>query len=157
MSAPDRLLAITLDERTIVRWSPEIAHEREVAISDLLEENSFALAAGFAGPYRLHLSLRESVLIFDVAAADGPDRAQLEVPTRPLRSLIKDYFLICGSYFDAIKGASASRIESLDMARRGVHDEGSGLLCEVLQGRLLLDRNTARRLFTLICVLHLRA
>ena len=151
-----RIVEIKLDAQTIVRWSPEVEHERNVAVFDLLENNRFRLIDGFGGPYRLLLSLRESNLVLDVAEAAGKATAELILATRPLRRVIKDYFLICESYFAAIKGATPSRIEAIDMARRGLHDEGSTILKEALDGRVEIDHDTARRLFTLVCVLHVR-
>ncbi len=159
MSAPaDRIVRIDLDQKSIVRWSPEVEHERNVAVFDLLEGNRFRLVDGFEGPYALVLSLRETNLVFDVrpASGEGDGSAELVLGTRPFRGVIKDYFLICESYLQAIKGATPSRIEAIDMARRGLHDEGSELLRESLAGRAELDHDTARRLFTLVCVLHIR-
>ena len=156
-----RIVGLELDQRSIVRWGAEVEHERNVAVFDLLEANSFAVA-DFPGPYRLTLSLRETNLVLDIArddrVADGaPERCEVLFATRALRGLIKDYFLICDSYFTAIKGATPSRIESLDMARRGLHDEGSQALREALAERVTVDHDTARRLFTLLCVLHIRS
>lgn len=153
----NRIIDIQLDQKSIVRWSPEVEHERNVAIFDLLESNRFALMDGIKGPYRLVLSLRESNLILDLKAEGREERAEIVLSVRPFRSVIKDYFLICDSYFQAIKGATPSRIEAIDMARRGLHNEGSDLLRESLQGRVEMDHDTARRLFTLICVLHIRS
>jgi uncharacterized protein (UPF0262 family) len=150
-----RIASLELDQKSIVRWTPEVEHERNVAIFDLLEENSFRLT-DFPGPYRVVLSLRESNLIMDVGGMEGPGRAEVVLGTRPFRRVVKDYFLICDSYFKAIKGATPSRIEAIDMARRGLHNEGSDLLREALAGRVEVDHDTARRLFTLVCVLHVR-
>ena len=150
-----RIIAIELDEKSIVRWKPEIEHERNVAVFDLLEGNSFEIT-DFPGPYRLLLSLRENRLVFDVKGPDGAEEAELLLPVRPFRRVIKDYFLICESYLQAIKGATPSRIEAIDMARRGLHNEGSDLLKEAFGERVSMDHDTARRLFTLICVLHIR-
>ncbi|MCB1885325.1 MAG: UPF0262 family protein [Geminicoccaceae bacterium] len=150
-----RIAAIRLDERSIVRWTPQVEHERNVAVFDLLEENHFALKDGFPGPYEVELSLREANVVLDVRA-EGGRQAEVILSARPLRRVIKDYFMICESYFDAIKGASPNRIEAIDMARRGLHDEGSEILKDALGEKVGLDRNTARRLFTLVCVLHLR-
>ena len=155
LSPSSRIASLELDQKSIVRWTPEVEHERNVAIFDLLEENSFQLA-DFTGPYRVVLSLRESNLIMDVAGVEGSDRAEVVLATRPFRRVVKDYFLICDSYFKAIKGATPSRIEAIDMARRGLHNEGSDLLREALAGRVEVDHDTARRLFTLVCVLHVR-
>ena len=154
--AASRIVAIELDEATIVRWGPEVEHERDVAVFDLLERNSFALVDGFAGPYRLFLTLRDANLILRVTSEDGAHGTEIVFAVRPLRRVIKDYFLICDSYFKAIKGATPSRIEAIDMARRGLHDEGAELLREALMGKVAMDGNTARRLFTLVCVLHIR-
>ena len=161
MSAPDqpapttqRLVKITLDEGSIGRSSPDIEHERAVAIYDLLEENSFAPADDDRGPYALHLSISENRLVFDIRQEDGaPVMAHL-LSLTPLRRIVKDYFLICDSYYSAIRTATPDRIEALDMARRSLHDEGSELLTERLKQKVAIDFETARRLFTLICVLH---
>ncbi len=151
----DRITAIELDEKSIARWSPEIEHERNVAIFDLLEDNHFALKDDTTGPYRLLLSLRDATLVF--ALADSAGRTtELTLSARPLKRVIKDYFMICESYFGAIRGAAPGRIEAIDMARRGLHNEGAELLKDALADRVTLDTNTARRLFTLVCVLHLR-
>ena len=156
MSSRDgaRIVDIRLDAASIVRWSREVEHERQVAVFDLLERNSFDLVDGFAGPYRVELSLREANLIFSVQAANGADRAEVVLSVRPFRRLIKDYFLICNSYFEAIKNASPSRIEAIDMGRRGLHNEAAELLMKRLEGKVVLDFDTARRIFTLIFALH---
>ena len=127
-----------------------------VTSSDLLESNSFELVNGFAGPYRVELALREANLIFRVGDDLGARRAEVALSMRPFRRLIKDYFLICNSYFEAIKTASPSRIEAIDMGRRGLHNEGAEKLADALAGKVELDDETARRLFTLVCVLHVR-
>ena len=156
-NADHHLVEITLDERSIVSWSPEIQHERSVAIFDLLEQNYFNPVGAYLGPYGLHLSIEETRLVFDIrSGADGSPLAKVQLPVAGFRRLIKDYFTVCDSYFDAIKHAPPSRIEALDMGRRGLHDEGSEALRERLEGKIELDFNTARHLFTLICVLHLR-
>jgi uncharacterized protein (UPF0262 family) len=154
--AAARIVRLELDQKSIVRWSPEVEHERNVAIFDLLEGNRFKLVDGFDGPYCAVLSLRESNLILAIRREQGDEAAEVVIPTRSFRRVIKDYFLICESYFQAIKGATPSRIEAIDMARRGLHDEGSQLLRETLEGRVEIDHDTARRLFTLVCVLHIR-
>lgn len=151
----ERIVAIELDEKSIARWSPEIEHERNVAIFDLLEDNRFALKDNGNGPYRLLLGLRDSTLVF--ALEDYAGKAvQLTLSAKPLKRVIKDYFMICESYFGAIRGAAPGRIEAIDMARRGLHNEGAEILQEALVDRVTMDNNTARRLFTLVCVLHLR-
>jgi uncharacterized protein (UPF0262 family) len=151
-----RIVKITLDERTVVRRNADIEHERAVAIFDLLEENSFAPAGDAPGPFNLYLGIEENRLVLDIrSAADEPvDRVVL--PLTPFRGIVKDYFLICESYFSAIRTASPSRIEAIDMGRRALHNEGSELLRERLAERVAVDLNTARRLFTLLCVLHIR-
>jgi uncharacterized protein (UPF0262 family) len=151
-----RIAKIELDERTVVRRNPDVEHERAVAIFDLLEENSFAPVGEFTGPYELHLAIEENRLIFDIRAEGGSELHKLQMPLTPFRGIVKDYFTICESYYTAIKRSSPSQIEALDMGRRAVHDEGSELLRERLDGKVELDKNTARRLFTLICVLHIR-
>ena len=160
MSAPDpaaRIVSLEIDQKSVVRWSPEVEHERNVAIFDLLEGNHFKLVEGFPGPYRAVLALRDASLVLDIAQEDGGQTAELVIPARSFRRVVKDYFLICESYFQAIKGATPARIEAIDMARRGLHNEGSDLLRETLAGRVELDHDTARRLFTLVCVLHIRS
>lgn len=152
----NRIVDIQLDHGSIIRWSREVDHERQVAIFDLLENNSFALVDGFAGPYRIELSLREANLIITVTDDDGGERTEISLSTRPFRKLIKDYFLICESYFDAIRTATPSRIEAIDMGRRGLHNDGAAQLVEALEGKIRIDEETARRLYTLICVLHIR-
>lgn len=149
-----KLIDVTLDESSIGRTTPDIEHEREVAIFDLLESNFFALEGEASGPYTLKLSIVDNRLVFDVGDADQNPITAFILSLSPFRKVIKDYFLICESYFEAIKSAPPSRIEAVDMARRGVHDEGSELLKERLKGKISLDLDTARRLFTLICALH---
>lgn len=153
---PNRIVDIQLDQGSIVRWSREVDHERQVAIFDLLESNRFELVDGFAGPYRIGLSLREANLIIEAASDDGGETTEISLSMRPFRKLIKDYFLICESYFEAIRTATPSRIEAIDMGRRGLHNDGAALLMEVLNGKIRIDEETARRLYTLICVLHIR-
>jgi uncharacterized protein (UPF0262 family) len=155
-SDPARLIEIRIDAASIARCSAEIEHERQVAVFDLLERNSFALVGGFAGPYRVELSLREATLVFAIADEPGANQTEVTLSMRPFRRLIKDYFLVCDSYFQAIRSASPSRIEAIDMGRRGLHDEGAEKLADGLDAKIALDRETARRLFTLICVLHIR-
>lgn len=155
-TADQRIVDIVLDEGSIVRWSPEIDHERKVAIFDLLEGNHFAPVGDYRGPYGVRLSIEESRLVFHIRAAEGAPLGKVSLPTAGLRRVIKDYFTVCESYFEAIKTAPPSRIEALDAGRRGLHDEGSDILRERLKGKIEVDFDTARRLFTLICVLHLR-
>lgn len=152
----ERIVALELDEGSVVRWSPEIQHERDVAIFDLLESNRFRLRDGVPGPYRVRLSLRDSNMVLEVTSEPAATTRELVLAVRPLRRVIKDYFMICDSYFAAIKSASPSRIEAIDMARRGLHDEGAELLKDAFDQQVEIDQQTARRLFTLVCVLHLR-
>jgi len=152
--SPAQLIEVILDEASIRRTTPDIDHERQVAIFDLLEDNHFLLEGGAAGPYCLNLSLAENRLVFAVASEDRKALMTFMLSLSPFRKLIKDYFLVCESYYEAIKIAPSSRIEALDMGRRGLHDEGSQLLVERLKGKIEVDFPTARRLFTLICVLH---
>jgi uncharacterized protein (UPF0262 family) len=151
-----RLISIVLDERTVVRRTREIEQEREIAIYDLLEANSFAPQGSGGGPYALTLAIEENRLVFDIRLENGEAGGKVMLSLTPFRGAIKDYFLICESYFKAIRNAPASRIEALDMARRAQHDDGSKLLQERLKGKIEVDFDTARRLFTLICVLHLK-
>lgn len=154
--AEQRLINITLDERTVVRRSPEVEHERAVAIYDLLEENSFEPQGSYEGPFHLHLAIEESRLKFDIHDRADQPVAAIYLALSPFRRLIKDYFLVCETYYEAIKSASPSRIESIDMGRRGLHNEGSELLRQRLDGKIAMDFDTARRVFTLICVLHIK-
>jgi uncharacterized protein (UPF0262 family) len=151
-----RVTGLTLDERTVVRRSADIEQERAVAIFDLLEDNMFRHLGGCAGPFHLHLSIEDNRLILDVQTPERRSLDRITLPLSSFRKLVKDYFAICESYFDAIKKASPSQIETIDMGRRGLHNEGSELLRERLADKIELDHNTARRLFTLICVLHIR-
>ena len=150
-----RLIAVTLDHASIGRARPDIEHERAVAIYDLVEANSFALK-DHPGPYRLVLSLADMRLVFDVRAENGEPLVAHALSLTPFRKVVKDYFLICESYHQAIRSGSPSRIEAIDMGRRGLHNEGSQILQERLKGKIEVDFDTARRLFTLVCVLHWR-
>ncbi len=151
----ERLIAVTLDDASFGRASPDIEHERAVAIYDLVEESKFALP-NHAGPYKLILSLAGQRLVFDIRSADDTPLVAHALSLTPFRRLVKDYFLICDSYRQAIRSGSPSRIEAIDMGRRGVHNEGSEVLQQRLKGKVEVDFDTARRLFTLICVLHWR-
>jgi uncharacterized protein (UPF0262 family) len=152
--SPQRLVAVTLDETSIGRSGPDIEHERAVAIYDLIEDNSFAPLGVEPGPFALHLGIDGSRLIFDIRHADGRPGMVHLMSLSPLRRIVKDYFMVCDSYYQAIRGAAPERIEALDMGRRALHDEGSELLMERLKRKVRVDFDTARRLFTLICVLH---
>jgi uncharacterized protein (UPF0262 family) len=149
-----RLVAVTLDEASLGRGNPDIDHERKVAIFDLLEDNSFAVVDGPPGPYSLTLSIVENRLVFDIRLEDGAPGSTFILSLTPFRRIVRDYFMICESYFQAIRTAPPSRIEAIDMGRRGLHNEGSQILRDRLDGKVELDFDTARRLFTLVCVLH---
>jgi uncharacterized protein (UPF0262 family) len=149
-----RLVEVKLDEASIGRNNAEVEHEREVAIFDLLERNAFALEGHDGGPYTLHLSLADNRLVFTVGDTERAPIQHVMLSLSPFRRLVKDYFLICESYYQAIKTQPASKIEAIDMGRRGIHDEGSQLLMERLKGKIAVDIATARRLFTLLCALH---
>jgi uncharacterized protein (UPF0262 family) len=151
-----RIANIVLDESTAVRRTREIEQEREIAIYDLLEGNTFHPNGSPGGPYNLVLSVEDNKLVFDIRLGDDAEHGKVMLSLTPLRKVIKDYFLICESYFKAIRTAPPSQIEALDMGRRGLHNEGSDILRERLNGKIELDGDTARRLFTLICVLHLK-
>jgi uncharacterized protein (UPF0262 family) len=151
-----RIVAIELDQKTVVRRTRQIEQEREIAIYDLLEENIFKPRGSPGGPYKLVLSIEESRLVFDIRLDDDTPHGRVMLSLTPFRRVVKDYFMICESYFNAIKDAPPSQIETLDMSRRAVHNEGSALLLERLTNKIGLDQDTARRLFTLICVLHLK-
>jgi uncharacterized protein (UPF0262 family) len=151
-----RIGAILLDEKSVVKRSPEVEQEREVAISDLLESNLFKPKGSTAGPYRLALSVKENRLVFDIARENGQRVGRILLSLAPFRRIVKDYFLVCDSYYKAMRTAPPSQIESLDMGRRAVHNEGTELLIKRLAGKIETDFETARRLFTLICVLHLK-
>ena len=155
----DRLVAVTLDEAGLAPPTPEIEQERRVAIFDLLEENRFGLPPregrkAAEGPYRLHLAIRERRLVFEVAREDGEPAGEFHLSLTPFNQVVKDYFQICSAYFDAVKRLPPAQIEAIDMGRRGIHNEGSRILLERLDGKVETDMATARRLFTLICVLH---
>ncbi|MEX0923385.1 MAG: UPF0262 family protein [Rhodovibrionaceae bacterium] len=155
-SKTQRICNITLDERSVVRRAADVEHERAVAIYDLLEENYFRPVGDYRGPYNLHLRISDNRLVFDIRDEAGAPLGSVPLPLSPFRRIVKDYFTVCESYFEAIKTASPSRIEAIDMGRRGLHDEGSELLSARLEDRIELDDNTARRLFTLLCVLHIK-
>ncbi len=155
-SSSNRLMDVVLDE-TIGRSTPDVEHERAVAIFDLIEENSFApISDEIGGPYKLKLSLVESRLVFAISREDGTDVVTHILSLTPFRRIVKDYFMICESYYEAIRTSTPSQIEAIDMGRRGLHNEGSQTLMDRLGGKIEVDFDTARRLFTLVCVLHWR-
>lgn len=156
MPRNDRILKITLDEHSVVRRNTDVEHERAVAISDLLAENSFTPKSSLAGPFHLHLGVAENRLLLDIRDTRDQTLEQVVLPLSPFRTIVKDYFMICGSYYNAVREASPSQIEAIDMGRRALHNEGGEKLRERLADRVEVDVNTARRLFTLLCVLHIR-
>ena len=156
MTSQQRIVHIELDEKTVVRRRPEVEHERAIAIFDIIEENTFAPIGDFTGPYALHLSLEDNRLLLDVRAENGDPLTVLNLPLKQFQSLIKDYFLVCESYYDAIRKSTPAQIEAIDMGRRGLHNEGSELLRGRLADKAVMDFDTARRLFTLVCILHIR-
>ena len=149
------LTAITLDTSIRPR-SPEIANERNVAIADMLDENKFEPTCMHAGPYELVLGVEENRLIMDIQGSGEDSFKRVVLSTQPLRRIIRDYFMICESYYAALQMTSPGKVEAIDMARRGIHNEGSEVLQSVLKDRIVVDFPTARRLFTLICVLHIK-
>ena len=154
-----KIIHIDLDDRNLPPPTPEIDQERKVAMFDLLENNSFALPKREdrevpQGPFRLGLSIKERRLVFDLKLEDETPAGEFHLSLGPFRQVVKDYFQICESYFDAVKNMPPSQIETIDMARRGIHNEGARVLQERLEGKADVDTDTARRLFTLICVLH---
>ncbi|MFT5784857.1 MAG: hypothetical protein ACI9KK_000201 [Ascidiaceihabitans sp.] len=153
---------IALDDANLPPPTPEIEQERKVAMFDLLEDNTFVLPTRDdrktpEGPYHVGLSIRDKRLVFDVNTEKAEKAAEFHLSLGPFRQVVKDYFQICESYFDAVKTLPPSQIETIDMARRGIHNEGSRVLQERLEGKAEIDTDTARRLFTLICVLHFGA
>ena len=156
MPHQQRLALIQLDEKTLVRRRPEVEHERAIAIYDLLEENYFAPSGEYIGPYNLHLSITDNRLNLDVRTQADEPLVMVTLGLRSFQSIVKDYFMMCESYYTAIKKSSPSQIEAIDMGRRGLHNEGAEMLKDRLDGKISVDNDTARRLFTLICVLHIR-
>lgn len=157
MSKKHYITNIHLDEKSVALRAAHVEHERNVAIYDILDENYFMPEGGPNGPFELHLSIEENRLIFQILLKGGNIIDRFTLPLNSFRRIIKDYFMICESYFEAIKTAPPSRIEALDMGRRGLHNEGADILRDRLAGKVDIDIRTARGLFTLICVLHIKA
>lgn len=151
-----KITSIRLDDASIIRRSAEVEQERATALSDLLHENYFSPSGLPDGPYDVFLSVRDNRLRFEIGSAQLDSSAEIILPLAPFRSIIKDYFLVCETYFDVVKTGDPYRIEAVDMGRRGIHNEGSELLKSLLEGKITMDFDTARRLFTLICVLHIK-
>lgn len=157
MAGSDQRIAhLSLDDASVVYRSRDVEHERTVAIYDLLEQNRFAPVSGVQGPFDLRLGIEENRIVFDIRDGAGAKIDCLRLPLGSLRRVIKDYFIVCESYFEAIRRLSPAQIEAIDMGRRGLHNEGSEILRERLADQVEIDDLTARRLFTLICVLHVR-
>lgn len=158
--ADPRIIDVTLDEHSILKRNPDIEQERKVALYDLLHENHFrplrAAPDGYAGPYKVALRVEEGRLAIDIQRAEGTHIETIGLGMMRFRRAIKDYFAICDSYYQAVRQQTPQQIETIDMARRGVHNDAAELLCERLDGKIEVDFDTARRLFTLICVLHIR-
>jgi len=154
-SDPHRLQSVRLDDESLAAVSRDQEQERQIAIFDLLEDNHFAPEGAGGGPYDLLISLIEGRLALDITGPDFQRRHLLSLS--PFKTVARDYRMICESYYDAIRNATPARIEALDMGRRGLHNEGSDLLKARLEGKIEIDQDTARRLFTLICALQWRS
>lgn len=156
----NRIASVELDETTILKRNEDVESEREVAMRDLVEENAFtplgAVEKGHEGPWTLHLSVPEGRLAMALRDAEGADAGTIVLGLARMRRVVREYFAICDSYYKAVRKASAREIETIDMARRAIHDRGTRQLCEALEGKAETDFATARRLFTLICVLHIK-
>jgi uncharacterized protein (UPF0262 family) len=150
----DRLAEITLDTKSLGRSNANIEHEREVAVFDILDGNAFRIEGIDAGPYKLHLSVADERLMLSIAPAAAGDVVEHAVALTPLKRIMKDYFMVCESYYEAVRTAPPARIQAIDVSRRALHDEGSSLLKEKLLPKIIVDVDTARRLFTLVCSLH---
>jgi len=157
MSERDKLVDVVLDEDSLAAASANAAHERRIAMFDLIESNSFAVEGQDRGPYRLKLSVQDGRLLLAVGDEAGADVFTHPLSLGPFRRLIKDYFMICESYYAAIRDATPTQIEAIDMGRRGLHNEGADLLAKALEGKFKVDFETSRRLFTLICALYVRS
>ncbi len=155
-STTHRIIKIDLDERSLARATADIEYERKIAVYDLLEDNCFEPIGAGTGPFELYLSIVERRLMFEVRLEGGEKIGAVHLSLMPLRKVIKDYFLLCESYHEAIRNAAPAQIETVDMARRAMHNEGSEILQERLKEKIIIDHNTARRLFTLICSFHMR-
>jgi len=155
-TSPNRIIHVHLDPNSLAATTAITEHERRVAVFDLLEENQFRPAGDAQGPFTLRLSIIDRRLVIDIATKDGEPVKRHLLSLSPFRRIIRDYFMICESYYDAIRSAPPERIEAIDMGRRGLHNEGSELLETRLEGKIEMDFDTSRRLFTLLCALHVR-
>lgn len=152
-----KLIAIDFDESAALARSPAAEHERQIAIFDLLEDNTFRPVGSETGPYRLIVGLKDGRLVFDVRLEDNSQHGSVTLSMTPFKRIIRDYFIVCESYYEAIRHATPQQIEAIDMGRRSLHDEGSQVLIERLSGKIEIDHATARRLFTLVCAFHVKA
>ena len=157
MSDTQRIANINLDKTSVIRLSPQVDHERKVAIFDLLEDNCFDPIGLSPGPYSVILLIEDNRLVFDVRSENDEELGKFNLPVGTFRRIVKDYFMICDSYYEAIKRSSPSQIEAIDMGRRGLHNEGAEILKDKLADKVTINETTARRLSTLVCVLHIRA
>jgi len=157
VSDTQRIANINLDKTLVIRLSPQVDHERKVAIFDLLEDNCFDPIGLSPGPYSVILLIEDNRLVFDVRSENDEELGKFNLPVGTFRRIVKDYFMICDSYYEAIKRSSPSQIEAIDMGRRGLHNEGAEILKDKLADKVTINEITARRLFTLVCVLHIRA
>lgn len=157
MPEDQRIANVFLDERSVVRRSPQVEHERKAAIYDLIEDNVFSPAGHYDGPFNLHLKIEENRLVFSVCTTEDRELTSFSLSLNTFRSLIREYFMVCESYYQAIKTSSPSKIEAIDMGRRSLHNEGASLLKDRLQDKVDINERTSRRLFTLLCVLHIRS
>jgi uncharacterized protein (UPF0262 family) len=147
---------VTLDEASIGRGTPDQEHERQIAIYDLVEANSFGIPDHDGGPYALYVSMRDKKLVLDIREADGEPVIAHLLSLTPFRRILRDYFMVCESYYAAIRTATPTQIEAIDMGRRGLHDEGAHVLAERLKGKVTCDFDTSRRIFTVLTALHWR-
>jgi uncharacterized protein (UPF0262 family) len=150
----NRLASVTLDEASIGRSTADKEHERQIAIYDLLEENCFGVPGHDSGPYALKIALQDAKLVLEIADESNTPLVAHILSLTPLRGLLKDYFFICESYYEAIRTAMPGQIEAIDMGRRGLHNEGAQILIDRLKGKIDCDVDTARRIFTLVAALH---
>lgn len=151
------IVHVQFDEKTLVRRRPEVECERRTAIFDLLQENRFRLVQGDSGPYNLHLRLEDNRLVLDLRTQTGLPVTEIRLPLTLFSRIVKDYLMICTTYYQVARNATPSHIEAVDIGRRGLHDEGATLLNDLLLPRVEIDHHTARRMFTLLCVLQIRA
>jgi uncharacterized protein (UPF0262 family) len=155
--ATDKIVDIKLDEKSVIRRAVEVEHERKVAMYDLLDMNRFRPVGDYTGPFKVRVGIDDGKrLLFKIADESDTALTEVSLPLSPFRRIVRDYFQICESYYDAIKKLSPSQIETIDMARRGLHNDGAEVLVDALKDKIAMDKATSRRFFTLVCVLHIR-